>query len=179
MRTMSGSALVAGLLLLATVSCADGGPFNTKIKPSQHATVTQIVGHTEIAIVYNRPVARGRTLFGGIVPYGAPWNPGADQATSISFSRDVRLEGRVVKAGHYSVWMIPDPARWTFILSRAADVFHVPYPAGQDALRLPVVPRTGPHVETLAFYFPMVEGTHAELVMHWGQTVVPVSIEAP
>jgi Protein of unknown function (DUF2911) len=178
MMRMSGPALIGGLLLLASASC-DGGPFSRKIKPSQHATVTQRVGHTEITIEYNRPVARGRALFGGIVPYGAPWNPGADQATAISFSNDVRLDGQEVKAGHYSVWMIPDPARWTFILSRAADVSHVPYPEGQDALRLPVVPRPGSHVETLAFYFPLVDSTRAELVMHWGQTVVPVRIHAP
>ena len=124
-------------------------------------------------------MARGRTLFGGIVPFGEPWNPGANDATSIRFSRGVRVEGRPVRAGEYSIWMIPDTTRWTFILSRAADVFHTPYPEGQDALRIPVPPRRGPHMETLAFYFPVVDSTRAELVMHWGETVIPLRIDAP
>lgn len=178
MRGTCPSPLVAALC--ATVlACGDGGALGGVVKKSQHAAVTQSVGRTEVAIEYNRPVARGRVLFGGIVPYGAAWNPGADEATAISFSREVRLDGRPVPAGKYSIWMIPDTARWTFILSRAADVFHTPYPAGKDALRLEVTPRSGAYVETLAFYFPVVDSTRAELVMHWGRTVVPVTIDAP
>ena len=178
MRGACRSLLVAALCA-AVVDCKDGGALGGAVKKSQHATVTQTVGRTEVVIEYNRPVARGRALFGGIVPYGAAWNPGADRATAISFSRAVRVDGWPVRAGKYSVWMIPDTARWTFILSRAADVFHTPYPAGKDALRLEVTPRSGAHVETLAFYFPVVDGTRAELVMHWGRTVVPVTIDAP
>src|SRR5574341_95558 len=91
----------------------DGIPF------SQHGTVTQRVGYTNIAISYNRPVARGRTLFGGVVRWGRVWNPGADSATTIAFSRDVAVEGRALPAGRYSLWVIPDSsAPWTVIFSR-------------------------------------------------------------
>lgn len=165
------------LLLVAAslVGCQGFG----EIAKSQEGGVTQTVGHTNIEIDYRRPVARGRALFGGIVPLGEPWNPGANQATSIRFDREVQVEGLPVPAGRYSIWMIPDSTAWTFILSRAGDVFHTPYPEGQDALRVSITPRTAEYVETLAFYFPTVDSTRAELVMHWGETVVPIRIDAP
>jgi hypothetical protein len=163
-------------LLVGALACTGTGG---EIKKSQHATVMQRVARTEIALIYNRPVARGRRLFGGIVPWGQPWNPGADDATTIAVSRDVRVNGAALPAGTYSLWAIPDSARWTVIFSRAADVFHTPYPEGKDALRVAAVPRAGPHMETLGFYFPVVEGARAELVLHWGGTVVPLALVAP
>ena len=150
-----------------------------EIKKSQHATVSQTVAHTHISIVYNRPTARGRQLFGKLVPWGLPWCPGADSATTITVSRDVRVNNATLPAGTYSVWAIPDSARWTIIFSYAAPVFHIPYPEGKDALRITAVPRAAPHMETLAFYFPAVDSTRAELDLHWGETVVPIAIEAP
>jgi hypothetical protein len=150
-----------------------------EIRKSQHATVSQNIAHTTITIIYNRPVARGRELFGRLVPWGKPWCPGADTATTISVSRDVLINGATLPAGTYSVWAIPDSTRWTMIFSHAAKTFHIPYPEGRDALRVPAVPRAGPHMESLAFYFPAVDSTRAELDLHWGETVVPMAIEAP
>ena len=167
------SARAASALLAGALACRGPG---AEIKQSQHATVTQHVGRAEISIVYDRPVARGRRLFGGIVPWGRPWNPGADDATTLAVSRDVRVNGGLLPAGTYSVWAIPDPSRWTVIFSRAADVFHTPYPEGKDALRVAAAPRAGPHMETLGFYFPVVDGPRAELVLHWGETVVPLTL---
>ncbi len=146
------------------------------IPKSQHARVEQRVGHVLVTIEYNRPVARGRRLFGGIVPYGVPWDPGADAASTIAFDGDVEVGGHPVRKGTYSIWAIPDPEQWTFILSRAAKVFHVPYPEGKDALRLSLTPQTGPHMETLGFYFPLVDADSALLYLHWGETVVPIRL---
>jgi hypothetical protein len=156
-----------------TVACGSREP---AIPKSQHAKLEQQVGRATITIEYSRPVARGRRLFGGVVPFGKPWNPGADAATTIRFSRDVEIDGHALPRGTYSVWAIPGPDSWTLILSRAAHVFHEPYPQGQDALRFPVVPAAGPHVETLAFYFPLVDADSALLFLHWGETVVPIHL---
>ena len=65
------------------------------------------------------------------------------------------------------------------IFSRAHPVFHTPYPAGRDALRVAVTPRAGEHMETLSFYFPVVDGKKAELVLHWGTVVVPLQLDVP
>ncbi len=150
------------------------------VKPSQSGSVWQEVANTEITVTYDRPVARGRELFGGIVPFGEIWNPGANDATAIAFSRDVTINGNALPAGKYSLWAIPDPNRWTIIFSRAADVFHTPYPGEeQDALRFMATPSFGAHIETFAFYFAAVEKKDTELRLHWGETYIPFNITVP
>jgi hypothetical protein len=132
-----------------------------------------------VTIDYNRPVARGRELFGALVPWSRIWNPGADTATSITVSTAVTVNGETLAAGTYSLWAEPQPDRWTIIFSRSHPSWHNRYPAGQDALRVTATPRTTSHMETLTFYFPVVEGHRAELVLHWGTVAVPVQIEVP
>jgi hypothetical protein len=149
-----------------------------QVSKSQAAVVGQRIANTEAVITYSRPVARGRTLFGGIVPYGEVWNPGADQATAISTTRDVQINGHPLRAGRYSVWMIPRAAQWTVIFSSAADAYHTPYPGeDKDVLRFDVAPRTGPHTEVLTFDFATVEGKDAELQFRWGTVVVPLTLK--
>jgi hypothetical protein len=151
------------------------------IKLSQHGSVTQTVGSTTITVEYNRPVARGRDLFGALVPYDRVWCPGADDCTTIAISTDVTIEGRTLPAGTYTLWAKPGAAKWAIILNRAHPTFHTRYQtvADQDLLTLEVTPRAGAHMETLAFYFPVVNVKHAELVLHWGTVVVPLSIDVP
>jgi hypothetical protein len=151
------------------------------VKPSQHGTVTQRVAATTITVDYNRPVARGRELFGALVPYDKIWCPGADDCTTIAVSTDVKIEGQDLPAGTYTVWARPGAEKWTVILNRAHPVFHTRYEsvADRDLLKLEITPRTGGHMETLAFYFPVVNGKRAELVLHWGTVVVPFAIDVP
>lgn len=148
------------------------------VRRSQRGTVTQRVADTHIAVVYNRPVARGRTLFGGVVRHGEIWNPGANEATTIEFSHDVLIDDEPLAAGVYSLWVLPrEHGPWTIIFSKAADVFHSPYPGeAHDALRLDLRPSPGRHMETLAFYFPVVGPTSAVLALHWGTTVLEIPI---
>ena len=151
-----------------------------EVQKSQSGSVFQRVANTDIEVVYDRPVARGRELFGGIVAYDEVWNPGANDATAVSFSRAVMVNGQPLAAGSYSIWAIPRAGDWTLIFSNAADVYHTPYPGeDQDALRLTITPQRGDHVETLAYYFAMVEGKETELRLHWGETVVPMLITVP
>ena len=151
-----------------------------EVQASQSGSVSQTIATTEITITYDRPVARGRELFGGIVAYGEIWNPGANDATKISLSQPVTVNGMSLPAGDYSIWAIPDPDEWTVIFSRAADVYHEPYPGEEhEALRLEVAPQQGGHMETLAFYFAAVEKKDTELRLHWGETIVPLQITVP
>ncbi|PYO32769.1 MAG: hypothetical protein DMD51_09040 [Gemmatimonadetes bacterium] len=164
-------------LLLATPSV--GGASAQRIPASQHGSVTQRVGSTDIAVSYNRPVARGRRLFGELVRWGHIWHPGADSATTITFSRDVAIAGHDVAAGRYTLWTIPEepPKPWTLILSRGVDVWHTQYPGETlDALRITVAPEQGAHMEVLAYYFPIVAPDSTVLRLHWGTTIVPITI---
>src|SRR5207247_6239303 len=142
-----GGAMMARRRRLAALVLVTPLPLAAQAPKSQHATVTQVVGTSQVTIVYNRPSARGRTLFGkgGVVPWGRVWCPGADTATTIALSRDLVVAGQPLAAGKYSIWAIPGSDEWTLIFSRAADVFHIPYPsAAHDALLLTVQPPAGP-----------------------------------
>jgi hypothetical protein len=172
-------ALVAVLLIAPSVRAAQQNAPPPFPKPSQHGEVSQRVAGTTITVVYNRPVARGRELFGALVPWGRVWCPCADDATTITLTTDIKVNEQTLAAGTYSVWSEPGPDAWTIIFNRAAQAWHTRYPAGQDALRVKVTPRTGSHMETLAFYFPMVDGHKAELALHWGTVVVPLEIVVP
>ena len=154
---------------------AQGYPF------SQRGSVTQHVAHTTIAIEYGRPVARGRVLFGQLVPWDSVWHPGADSATRVAFNHDILVEGKPLKAGEYSLWLVPrEHGPWTVIFSRAAHTFHKPYPGeGQDALRVDVATEAASHVETLEIEFPLVLRDDAVMRIHWGSTAVPIKIKAP
>lgn len=146
---------------------------------SQRASVSQRIADTDVTITYSRPVARGRTLFGGVVRWARPWNPGADSATTLTVSRDLAVDGQPLAAGRYTLWAIPGPETWTVIVSRAVDILHTPYPGeALDVLRLTVAPEVGSHMEALAFYFPVVDGDTAVLRLHWGTTVVPLRLRA-
>ena len=148
---------------------------------SQRGSVTQTVAFTDISVVYGRPAARGRALFGALVPWNEVWHPGADSATRITFSRDVLVEGRPLRAGEYSLWLIPrERAPWTVIFSGAAHVFHRPYPGeSHDVLRVDVAPEQVSKVDSFTIYFPSVLREEATLRLHWGTTAVTLKIQAP
>src|SRR5688572_903625 len=150
-------------------------------RPSQLGSVTQHINKTTVTIEYSRPLARGRTLFGELVPWGKIWTPGANDATTIAVSTDVKINGQALAKGTYTVWSVPEAERWTLVFNSEHPVFHTRYEsvAQKDVLRVQVTPRQGQHMETLAWYFPRVDGRKAEVVAHWGTTIVPLEIEAP
>jgi hypothetical protein len=161
--------------MLAT---APGAAQGQRIRRSQEALVRQKVADTWIEVHYRRPVARGRTVYGGVVEWGRIWTPGADTATSIAISTPVQVEGETLPRGSYSIWMIPDSTGpWTVIFNKTTPAWHTEYPgAGRDQLRVRVTPAQGPPMESLLWYFPNVDGPDATLVMHWGTTGVPLRL---
>lgn len=167
--------LVCAAIAATTSAEAQGFPF------SQRGSTSQTVAFTELTVTYGRPVARGRALFGALVPWDSVWHPGADSATVLRISHDVLMDGHPVVAGEYSLWLIPRAqGAWTLILNRQAHVFHKPYPgAGDDALRLDVQPAVASPMESLAIYFPQVLRDEADLRVHWGTSYVSVRIKAP
>ena len=143
---------------------------------SQLAIVTQHVAGAQVDVVYRRPVARSRALFGALVPWGRLWTPSADSAARITFSAPVTVNGAMLAAGTYSLWTIPDAASWTVVFNGTSAAFHLRYPEGHDALRVKATPQQGPHVETLMFSFPTVDGDSAIMQLQWGNTIVPLTI---
>lgn len=173
---MTRLALLAGIALLLPASVPGQG-----FPASQRATLTQHVAHTKIEVSYGRPAARGRTLFGDVVRWDAVWHPGADAATRFTVDRDITVEGKELKAGEYSLWMIPrDGKPWTVIFNSAAKVFHRPYPGeATDVLRIDVTPETLSHLESMTIDFPKVLADDAVLRIQWGTTAVSLALKAP
>jgi hypothetical protein len=165
---------ILGLVVAFAPACSKA----QVIRKSQLATVSQMIGDARIEIVYRRPVARGRELFGSLVPFGQVWSPSADSAAVFTTTKELEIAGAKLPAGRYSVWAIPDRDTWTLIFNSVTPVFHLRYPEGKDVLRVHAKPKAGDHVETLAFYFPMVDEDSAVLNLHWGKTVVPFAIKA-
>ena len=165
------SLIVAG----ATPAFGQGYPF------SQRGTVTQRIAFTDVSIEYGRPTARGRALFGALVPWDSVWHPGADSATQITISRDIVLEGRSLSAGTYTVWLIPRAqGPWTFVLNRTTGIQHTPYPGtASDVLRIDVAPDEASRLETLTYLFPMVLRDEAQLRMQWGTAGITLKLKAP
>ena len=167
--------LLATCVAVATFVSA-GAPAAQTIAPSQLGKVSQTVAGTRIDITYRRPVARGRELFGALVPYGAVWTPSADTSATFQITGPTEINGTLLEAGSYGVWAIPDANTWTIIFSRVPAAFHRRYPEGQDAMRVQANTQKGEHVETLQFEFPMVDADSALLQLRWGTTIVPLKI---
>ncbi|MEP6619748.1 MAG: DUF2911 domain-containing protein [bacterium] len=174
-RTLAAMLCFMMLASIPGPAAAQGYPF------SQRGTVIQHVALTTISVTYGRPVARGRTLFGKLVPWDSIWHPGADSATRLTFDHDIVIEGKTLPAGQYSLWLIPrEQGLWTVIFSHATRVSHIPYPgAARDAMRVDVTPEAASHVETMTIDFPLVLRESAVMRIHWGEVAVPIQLKAP
>jgi len=94
------------------------GTIEAQIKtpaPSPFQKIEQVVGLTEVTLEYSRPAMRGRTIFGGLVPYDKLWRTGANANTKITFSDDVEIGGKALKAGSYAIYTKPSAQSWEVI----------------------------------------------------------------
>lgn len=172
-RCVMRSAIAASLL-----SMIAAGGVAAQIRGSEHAVVAQTVDGTEITIEYSRPVARGRALFGELVPYGVVWTPGANWATTLDVNKDIRLNGVDVPAGKYSMWMLPrETGAWRLSLDADPEIFHFQKPdSSAEQIHIAADPEQGSHAEMLTWSFPAVTGDAAVLQFQWGDTKVPLDV---
>src|SRR5258708_30014746 len=139
-------------------------------RASQRARVSQRVGITEINITYHRPLAAGRKIWGGIVPYGQPWRAGANENTMIEFTDPVTVEGKPLAKGVYGLHMLPTESEWTIIFSKASTAWgSFTYNQSEDALRINVKPAAAEMKEALAYEVDHVTPTSAAIALRWPQ----------
>ena len=148
-------------------------------EPSPGATAEQTIGITEVKVVYHRPAINGRTIWGQLVPYNEPWRAGANENTTVTFSSDVKVGGKPLKAGTYGLHMIPTPKEWTIALSNMSTAWgSFTYDPKEDALRVTVTPRTETAgEERLSYHFDDVTETKGTLVLRWEKLAVPIALE--
>lgn len=149
-------------------------------QPSPHARVEQRVGLSDFSVDYSSPAVKGRTVWGGLVPYDKPWRTGANAATKLSSSQDFMFGGKKVPAGTYALYTVPGKASWSVILSSSVEAWgNDGYDSKKDVARITAKPESADHRERLAFAFDDTTDDGTQLTLAWEKVRVrvPISVE--
>jgi tetratricopeptide (TPR) repeat protein len=147
---------------------------------SPKAQVSQTIGLTDVTVVYHTPGVKGREVWGKMVPYGQVWRSGANEATLISFTDSVKVNGKSLPAGTYSLFTFPEAEnKWSVIFNKNTKLWGTEgYNPEEDVLRVPVNPEASPVlVESLQYSFSNIKTTSATLNLAWEKLVIPMTIE--
>ncbi len=178
--------LITVLALSVTVLAQN----DNKPRASLKASSSQTIGvDTEITITYSRPGVKGRKIWGDLVPWGLepgnkysdnkpfPWRGGANENTTIQFSKDVVVGGSKLPAGKYGMHFIPGEKEWTVIFSKNAGLWgSYQYNEAEDALRIKVNSKEAPLMEWLTYGFEDLTGTSATAFLHWEKVKITFKI---
>ena len=130
-------------------------------------------------VIYSRPLKNGRAIFGGIIKYNDLWRLGANEATEIEFFKNVKIAGKQVAKGRYTLYCIPDETKWTLIISKDNYSWgSFTYDPKKDLLRTDIdVDKNSETVEALTIYFDETKNG-ANLIFLWDElkTVLPISV---
>lgn len=147
---------------------------------SLRGTVSQQVGKTSVSIEYSRPNAKGRPIFGSLVPWDEVWRTGANRCSVFSTDTEIQIGGTTLPAGRYGLFTIPAKTQWTIIINRDADQFGAfTYDASQDILRFTAPAATQQdYVETFEIAFTEAAANTAHVELRWANTAItfPLSV---
>lgn len=171
-RTLIG--LTSPLLALALALPAFAGRGDDAKRKSKNGKTEGTIAGVAVKLEYGRPNVAGRAIWGQLVPYGQVWRTGADEATTISFAKDVLVEGQKLAAGTYALFTIPGEKEWTVVFNKTAEQWGAfDYDAKQDALRVTVQPgAAAAPVESLDF---VIEGDR--VVLRWEKVAVGFAVK--
>ena len=144
--------------------------------------IKQTVGLTDVEVTYSRPSARGRAVFGNLVPFGKIWRTGANENTIINFSDDVVIDGKTLKKGKYSIYTIPKIESWEVIFYLSTDNWGLPenWNEAYVVLRTTVKEDALPTpVESFTIGINGLDQNFAYLEMAWENSHVALKFEVP
>jgi tetratricopeptide (TPR) repeat protein len=168
---------VAGLALAGSPCNAQSALLDLP-RDSQRSLVMQRIGITDITVNYHRPLVKGRTIWGKVVPYGEVWRAGANENTTITFTDPVSVEGKQLAAGAYGLHMIPGQNEWTVIFSKDHTAWgSFTYNQADDVLRVTVKPKAADMQEALAYTFDDVKPDAAVVTLRWEKLAVPFKVD--
>lgn len=145
---------------------------------SPKASVSQVVGYTDISIIYSRPGVKERKIWDGLVPYNEVWRTGANEATTIEFAGDVVVEGNTVSKGKYGLFTIPGEKEWTIILNKIWDQWGAfKYDQAEDFIRFKVKPLKSDFTERLLFTFDYISPYSENIIIEWADLQIPIKVE--
>jgi hypothetical protein len=159
---------------------------NAQIKtpqPSPMAKISQEVGLTKVEIEYSRPSAKGRKVFGELVPYGEMWRTGANASTKVTFGDEVKIGGTTVPKGTYALYATPNVKEWSIIFYKNTNFWGTP---GKDFNESDVAARINvpavalsENVESFTINVDNLRNSSFDIVIEWEKTrvTVPVSMD--
>lgn len=166
------------------VVCATAS-FNAQVKTPQQSPktmITQTVGLTTVELEYSRPSAKGRIIFGDLVPFGKMWRTGANENSMVTFSDDVIIDGKTLKKGKYSIFTLPKVESWDVIFYTATDNWGLPeqWNEANVALKTTVKPETlCRNVESFSIALSSLDINYGMLEIAWEKTLAAVKFEVP
>jgi hypothetical protein len=149
---------------------------------SPRANVFQTVGLTDVEVNYSRPGAKGRPVFGNLVPFGKLWRTGANENTTVSFSDDVIIDGKTLKKGKYALYTVPRIESWDVIFYTTTDNWGLPqeFSEANVALRTTVKEEAlSKPVESLTINIASLDANFAYLEIYWENSYVALKFEVP
>jgi len=153
-------------------------------QPSPLGTISQTVGLIKVEVEYSRPSAKGRKIFGGLVPYGEMWRTGANASTKVTFSDEVMVNYVNLPKGTYALYTIPGEKEWTVIFYKNTSFWGVPdaksFKEEDVAARFKVpVKTTADKVETFTINIGNLTNSSADLELLWENTriVIPIQVD--
>ncbi len=170
--------IVLSLLLITGISSAQ----ISIPQASPISKVKQTVGLTEISVDYHRPSAKGRAVYGELVPYGKNWRTGANENTTITFSQDVIIHGNPLAQGTYALYTTPKADAWDIIFYKDIHNWGLPEEWSDEkiALKTSAKPESlNRLVETFTISFNNVTTESTNLELSWEKTLVSIKIEVP
>lgn len=151
-------------------------------QPSPSQKMEQKVGLTDITVQYSRPSMKGRTIFGDLVPYGKLWRTGANQNTMVTFSTDVMIGGKTVKAGSYAIFTTPNKDNWEIVFYSDTNNWGTPQNWDESKVAAKVTAEVYDipmDIETFTISFDDLTNDSAVLGIMWEKVYVGVKIEVP
>ncbi len=147
--------------------------------PSPGQTIKQDFGLASIEVNYSRPIAKGRKVFGDLVPFNQVWRTGANTATLITFNDAVEIEGKKIDSGTYALYSIPNKGSWDIILNKGVKNWGSDgYTADDDVARFNVkTQEVKSMVESFTMQFTNVKPESCDLQIMWENTMVSVPIK--
>jgi len=149
---------------------------------SPKSTLTQVVGLTNVEIVYSRPSAKGRDVFNNLVPFGKLWRTGANENTTITFSDDVVIDGKTLAKGKYALYTTPRADNWEIVFYTDTNNWGNPetWDETKVALRTNAKPEMlGRNVESFTIGINNLDNNFAHLEIAWEKTIVAIKFEVP
>ena len=130
-------------------------------------------------VIYSRPQRRDREVFGKLVPYGEVWRTGANEATEVTFYKNVSIAGAKVDVGTYTLYSIPEEKEWTIILNRKTLTWGAyEYSEKLDLVRVNVPVRSMQNaIDALSMSFGKETENSANLLIGWDKNYVKVPIK--